>query len=349
MPKKALIVDDSALVRKQLTELIQADGFEVDTAKNGQDAVEKATANNYDAITMDINMPVMDGLSATEIIMQENPTPILMISSLTTGDASATFDALDLGAVDYVGKPGTFNVGLNQNSDDILEKLHTIVKIPKRRLKAHSHKRINSMEASAGNNSTVQKEEAKSFILIGASTGGPSLIEDICKALPANFPHAICIVQHMPEKFTASFASRLNSLSQVEVIESKNGDIPMTGTVYIAKGGSHLHFTKKVSGKIVLKNGVSRVERFFVPSVDEMFDSALTVFESSQLLTILLTGIGDDGANGMVAIKQAGGYTIAENEESATVYGMPKEATLRGGTSEQMPFKRILQRIVSHK
>ena len=296
---------------------------------------------------MDINMPVMDGLSATEIIMKEKPTPILMVSSLTTADASATFDALDLGAVDYVGKPGTFNVGLSQNGEDIVEKLTCISKIPTRRLKARSSARLNAIQEST--QQEIPKNEAKTVVLIGASTGGPSLIEEICKALPVNYPHAVCIVQHMPEKFTTSFAQRLDKLSDISVCEAKNGEALMSSTVYVAKGGLHMHFAKKVSGKIILRHATNSTKRFFIPSVDEMFNSAIGVFDPKNMLTILLTGIGDDGADGMANIKSAGGFTIAESEESATVYGMPKEAAKRGGVNEQLPFKRILQRIISHK
>lgn len=343
MAKKILVVDDSALVRKQIGTLLSNEGYEVEFARNGKEAVEKATSFEYSAITMDINMPVMDGLSAVEKIMQTNPTPILMVSSLTTEDAPITFDALDLGALDFVAKPGTLSI--DTDSDEIIKKIRSITRIAKTRL---SRRRVR-LPKNIEKESKEINEDATSAVLIGSSTGGPNLIESICASLPYDFPHAVCVVQHMPEKFTNAFAERLNKSSKLNVVESKDGVTLQKGHIYIAKGGVHLHFRKKISGRITLKHAESTTKRFFIPSVDEMFFSALDVFESNKLLAIELTGIGDDGADGMVALKKAGVYTIAESEESATVYGMPKEAFLRGGTCEVLHFDKILRKIVSYR
>lgn len=350
MAKRVLIVDDSALVRRQLSELLVSAGYEVDVAKNGKDAIEKATLQNYDAITMDINMPELDGLSAVAEIMQKNPTPILMISSLTTEDAPTTIEALENGALDYVAKPGTLNLGLEQTSQEILTKLEAVCKISKRRL-INRRSKVRPTILKTPKESQIKKSSNsfKGVVLIGSSTGGPGLIEEICASLPADYPHAVFVVQHMPEKFTAAFAQRLDRVSKLRVKESEHNEEITGGTVYVAKGGTHMRFAKKVSGKIVIRHEESSIKRFFKPSVDEMYFSAIEVFNPKDIFAVQLTGIGDDGADGMVAIKKAGGYTIAESEETAVVYGMPKEAFLRGGTCEVLPFPKIVSKIVSYR
>ncbi len=350
MAKKILVVDDSALVRKQLSAILMKEGYEVEVAKNGKEACEKALNFNFNAITMDINMPIMDGLSALKEIMTHNPTPVLMVSSLTTEDASITLEALELGAIDYVAKVGTFSICKDES--DLINKIRFVARIPKTRLEAKRvvrGKTIRNLKETRIAEKEISKESANSVVLIGSSTGGPGLIEEICTWLPKDFPHAVCVVQHMPEKFTATFAERLNKASKLQVKESEDNEELLRGVVYVAKGGTHLHFRKKVSGKIILKHGNAREKRFFTPSVDEMYFSALENFAPNKMLAVLLTGIGDDGANGMVALKKSGVFTIAESEESATVYGMPKEAYLRGGTCEVLPFAKILRKITSYR
>lgn len=345
--KRILIADDSALVRKQITEIVSDLGFEVDTARNGAEAVEKATASQYDVITMDINMPIMDGLTAVRKIMQARPTPILMISSLTTESAQITMEALDAGAVDYISKPGTMNVGRNENAEDIVQKVKSLSRIPPRRLKTITRRSVvrerpqSVREATRIENKSTA--DVTKVLLIGASTGGPGLLEQICSSLPSSFGYAVCIVQHMPEQFTAAFATRLDKNSALPVIEAKDHMELYPGNIYLARGGVHMHFAKKVTGRVVIREEKKKGSSFFQPSVDEMFISALKVFSGEQIVGVLLTGIGDDGANGMVAIKQAGGFTIGESEETATVYGMPKEAYDRGGVSQQLPFPKILR------
>ena len=351
MAKKVLIVDDSALVRKQLTEIISSLDFEIDVAKNGQEAVDKATSMQYDVITMDINMPVMDGLEAVKHIMNEQPTAILMVSSLTTADATITMDALDLGAIDFIAKPGTMNVGKNENRDEILELVKSLSRIPKRRLartmpKSHKRERAVDTKKSA---STLDSKDIDKVILIGSSTGGPGLIEQICSALPANYKHPVCIVQHMPEQFTAAFATRLDRKCSLNVQETSQNMELLPGNVYVARGGVHMHFAKKISGKIVVREDKDKGECFFQPSVNEMMKSSLSVFDAQKIIGVMLTGIGDDGADAMVELKKAGSYTLGESEASATVYGMPKEAYDRGGICKQLDFKDILKEIVTFK
>jgi two-component system chemotaxis response regulator CheB len=351
MSKTVLIVDDSALVRKQLSELISANlDFEIDFAKNGQEAVKMATSKNYDVITMDINMPVMDGLTAVGKIMESNPTPILMVSSLTSENAATTMEALDLGAIDYITKPGTMNIGKRENSQDIIEKVDALSKISRRRLGRKATRRpVTERKVarertphSAGESKTIRK-----VILIGASTGGPGLIEQLCASFPADYPHPVCIVQHMPEQFTEAFAARLNRSSNLEVHHSKHGMEVLPGNVYLARGGSHMKFNKKVSGTIAISEDDNDYGRFFKPSVDEMYMSGLNVFGGSKIVAVILTGIGDDGAEGMLDIRKAGGHTIGESEESCTVYGMPRVAFDIGAVQEQMDFSQIVKKIAT--
>ena len=350
MSKKILIVDDSALVRKQLRGIISELNFEIDMAKNGKEAIDKALSTNYDVITMDINMPVLDGISAVKEIMQKNPTAILMVSSLTSANASITIEAMELGAIDFVLKPGTMNVGVAQSGEEILQKVRTLSRIPRRRLKPptivldKNDRGKPKKEPTAPVHTKLDK-----IVLIGASTGGPGLIEQIVASLPEDYPQAVCIVQHMPEQFTRAFAERLARVTNLPVHESSNNDEVLPGHIYLARGGVHLHLRKKTSGKIVTFDGKEKNNRFFQPSVDELYESALKVFPAEKIFAVLLTGIGDDGADGMVKIKQHGGYTIAESEESATVYGMPKQAYERGGTCEVLSFDKIKQKILSFK
>lgn len=350
MGKKVLIVDDSALVRKQLSEMIATLDYEIDIAKNGQEAVSKALECQYDLITMDINMPVMDGIEATRQIMKEKPTAILMISSLTTEDAGITMDALDLGALDYIAKPGTMNVGKKENREEILDKVKSLSRISPRRLKRNlvtkSLKRERKIVTPSKEvRPTSSSRELDKIVLIGSSTGGPGLIEQICASLPLNYKHAVCIVQHMPAQFTGAFVTRLDRASTLPVHETKSNMEILPGNVYIARGGVHLNFTKKVSGKIVVRENTRKGDSFFQPSVDEMMDSAGETFDSTKLVGVILTGIGDDGADGIVKLKKAGAYTLGESERSATVYGMPKEAYDRGGIMEQLDFSSILKKI----
>ena len=354
MAKKVLIVDDSALVRKQLIEMIETLGFEIDTAKNGKEAVDKATSMQYDVITMDINMPVMDGIEAVKQIMQKQPTAILMISSLTTEDATITMDALDLGAVDYIAKPGTMNVGKRENREDILAKVKSLSRIPTRRLRrkavappTRERRRTVSNEKVVLNNKSSL--DITKVVLIGSSTGGPGLIEQICAALPSDYKYPVCVVQHMPAQFTKAFADRINRASALEVHESAQNMELVPGNVYIARGGVHMNFAKKVSGKIVIREDKEKGKNFFQPSVNDMMHSALETFGGQNIVGVILTGIGDDGADAMVELKNAGGYTLGESEESATVYGMPKEAYDRGGVMEQLDFMQILKKIATLK
>jgi len=350
LSKKILIVDDSALVRKQLRGLIEDLDFEIDIAKNGQEAIDKALENDYDVITMDINMPVLDGISAVKEIMKKNPTAILMVSSLTSENASVTMEAMEYGAIDFILKPGTMNVGVEESRREIIQKIKSLSRIPKRRIKAPTRvEKISSRVSAEQKQQPSPPTVLDKIVLIGVSTGGPGLVEQIVASLPLDYAQPVLIVQHMPEQFTLAFAERLARVTEMPVHHTSSNDEVLPGHIYLASGGVHLHLRRKASGKVVTFDCKDKNERFFQPAVDELFASALKVMPAEKIFAVLLTGIGDDGAEGMVAIKSAGGYTVAESEATCTVYGMPKEAYDKGGVSQMMDFPDILKKIVSYK
>ncbi|WP_457642694.1 chemotaxis-specific protein-glutamate methyltransferase CheB [Persephonella sp.] len=351
MKKRVLVVDDSALVRRILTKILEDMGLEVDTAKDGREAVEKALKNRYDLITVDIEMPHKNGIQVIKEIMDKAPTRILVISAYTTEDAELTLEALDSGALGYITKPGKIGTSLQQIQQEIQQKVEEILKVPKFKILMNKKKAEKLKEdfiklKNIDTEHYTPNDDLK-YVLIGASTGGPRLIETIATTLPENYPYPVCVVQHMPVNFTKKFAERLNSISRLTVVEASNGEEVVGGKMIIGKGGWHLHFSKRsTDGVVICKLAPNTRGRFFVPSVDEMFFSALEVIDPKKIMAILLTGIGDDGADGMVALRKAGAYTIAESEETAIVYGMPKEAYLRGGAVKVLPFPEIVEEIL---
>jgi two-component system chemotaxis response regulator CheB len=350
MAKSVLVVDDSALIRKQLGGVLDKAGYDVGFAKNGLEAVEFVKEYDFDAITMDINMPVMDGLSAVKEIMKIKATPILMVSSLTSEDADITFECLDAGAIDFLLKPGTITLKLDESEQEILQKIASATKIQKNRLKIRkqaNQKKLHLGKIKKIDHKTVHKNKAPDkLVLVGSSTGGPGLIEEIVSALPAEYPYPVVVIQHMPDNFTAGFAKRLNNYTDLEVLESKNGMEVYRGKVIIANGGKHLVLAKKASGALVVRPK-EKNQRFFTPSVDELFLSALKAYDVKNILAVELTGIGDDGAEGMLALRKAGAYTLAEDETTAVVYGMPKSCWENGGAMKKMPFPKLLQEILA--
>ncbi|WP_457750200.1 chemotaxis-specific protein-glutamate methyltransferase CheB [Sulfurimonas sp.] len=337
--KKILVVDDSAVIRRYLITLLAKNSYEVDFARNGQEALEKLQKEHFSLVTLDIEMPVLNGIETLREIMKLKPTRVLMISSYVHDNSDVTLEALDLGAIDYIPKPKS-SVDIAKISDEILRKVQAALQVlPQFLKKTELHVESSILKVNA--------DVDMGFVLIGASTGGPRLIEQICKALPASYPHAVCVVQHMPTEFTANFAKRLNSVSEITVAEAQEGMELEKGKVIIAKGGKHLHFRKKLKKySVTLAENIR--ERFFVPSVDEMFLSAAVVMPAGKIFAVELTGIGDDGADGMVELRRLGAYTIAESEKTAVVYGMPKEAAERGGASKVLDFEDIVKEILKY-
>ncbi|BAI80666.1 chemotaxis-specific methylesterase CheB [Deferribacter desulfuricans SSM1] len=341
---KVLVVDDSALMRKRIKEMLESDPkIEViGLARNGEDAIKKAKELSPDVITLDVNMPVMDGLTALKLIVEEEICPVIMVSSLTQKDAEITFKALELGAFDFVPKPGgTISLNIDQIRDDLIRKVKAAVKG-----KFKTLKRSVDRKKTIKRRITRRKENESGFkaICIGISTGGPKTIFDVLPYLPKDINAAIFLVQHMPPGFTASFAKRLDNYCEIKVKEAEAGDIVEPGICYLGKGGYHLTLFQRLNKDIILRLP-TKPEHLFMPSVDVMMDSVVKIFQSNTI-GVLMTGMGDDGAEGMVKIKNAGGYTIAESEETAVVFGMPAEAIKRGGADIVLPSYEIANEIL---
>ncbi len=342
--KKILIASGSPIERKFLSKIVEELGFVVDTAKDKEEILSNIKNNRYELVILDSKILKKEGLNLVKEILNLKQVKILILASKE--DLNIALQAIDEGALDFIEKPASIAVSLNTIEKELKEKINQLTSLKK--YKTHPHftseklKKDTDTETQSTTTSTDQK-----VILIGSSTGGPGYIETIARSLPENYPHPICVVQHMPPNFTKKFAERLDSLSKVKVVEASNGEELSPGKMIIGKGGWHLHFMKKDGdNKVVCKLIPNTSKRFFVPSVDEMYFSALKVFNPKNVVAILLTGIGDDGADGMVALKKAGAYTIAESEETAVVYGMPKEAYIRGGTVKVLPFPKIVEEIL---
>lgn len=344
---RVLVVDDSALMRKVLTRIIESSSdFEViDVARDGEDAVEKARTLHPDVITMDVNMPKMDGLTALQIIVEEAIAPVVVVSSLTQDGSVTTFEALELGAFDCVAKPGgTVSTNLDLVQGELLEKLRAACETSRKR-------RILQRLAQRKVVSPVEKKVfhrgqpllSFSAVAIGISTGGPKTIYDVLPFLPAELNAAVFLVQHMPPAFTKSYAERLNTYCALRVVEAENGMLVEPGVVYVGKGGYHLKVERRGDEIVVLLSTIPK--HMFMPSVDVMMMSVLEVF-GDQMVGVLMTGMGDDGAEAMVRIRQSGGYTIAESEETAVVFGMPQEAIVRGGADVVLPSYQVYKEIV---
>lgn len=349
-----LIADDSALMRRVLKKIIDEDDrlFVAGTARDGEDAIIKARELRPDVISMDINMPVKDGLSALAEIMAEEICPVVMVSSLTQKGAEATFEALELGAFDYVAKPeGTVSADMSLVAREIVRKLKAAAKSNLMSSLARRREIRRGASTLPGKRPSPPKRTRRTgsvlthkAVAIGVSTGGPKILFDVLPLLPADLNAVVLVVQHMPESFTSSFADRLDHYCQIPFVEGKAGLTLEPGKGYLARGGSHLVLYKKGNREVVIRNS-TRPDHQFMPSVDVMMHSVLEIY-GNRTIGVLMTGMGTDGAEGMVSIKAAGGFTIAESEESAIVFGMPQEAIKRGGASIVVPNWRIAEKIV---
>ncbi|MBF0117999.1 MAG: chemotaxis response regulator protein-glutamate methylesterase [Desulfobacterales bacterium] len=332
---KVLIVDDSALVRSILTSIFErtSDIKVVATANDPYFARDKFKKFEPDVITLDIEMPKMDGLTFLEKLMNYKPTPVIMISSLTEKGAEATLKALALGAVDFVTKPRMdIESNFEQLASEIIEKVRMSAKANLKRVSPapviHSDQKILIDDVlQSHKRKCVGKEPV---ICIGASTGGTIAIENILKELPANIP-GIVVVQHMPQGFTKAFSERLNQFTKIEVLEAVSGMDVKQGRAIIAVGGKHLMLQKGIKGYFVdVKDGppVNRHK----PSVDILFRSAANT-AGKNAMGIILTGMGDDGAKGLKDLYDNGAFTVAQDEKTCTVFGMPRAAIEIGGVS----------------
>jgi two-component system chemotaxis response regulator CheB len=343
--KKVLVVDDSALMRKLLTGVLVEGGYEVKSARNGAEGVEMVVQWQPDVVTLDINMPEMDGLTALSLIMSARPTPVVMVSSLTEKGALATFEALALGAVDFIPKPGgTISLHVDDIKLMLLDKVRAAARAqmggPGSRRPAPAKLPPKPAPRPAAVAPGRGSAQVAGIVLIGVSTGGPRTLEDILPRLPANFPWAILVSQHMPANFTDTFARRMDGLCAMKVAEVAVAMPLAAGHVYIGRGGTDL----SVSDRAGVLHAAPRPESPAVlwhPSVEVMVDSAMKHLPPQRLVGVMLTGMGNDGATAMKRLHSAGGRTIAEAAETAVVFGMPHELIELQGASLVLPCNHI--------
>ena len=348
---KLLIVDDSALMRRQLATLFEAEGdFLIRQVRNGKEAIDENRDFQPDVVTLDINMPEMDGITALSLMMAERPVAVVMVSSLTEKGALATFEALNLGAVDYIAKPGgTISLSIGEIKNELVSKV-----------RAAARARVKGKGSSArGLAQRLRDERAKpverplavrrgvvgeGLVLIGVSTGGPRTLEDILPLLPADFPWPVLVAQHMPASFTRPFADRLDSICALSVVEAAHPMPLEPGTIYIGKGGADILVTQRVGKLTVIAKPENR-DFLWHPSVELMGRSVLEHCDPARVIGVMLTGMGYDGADAFTEIKKRGGRTIAESQESSVVFGMPAELIERGGASLVLHSEKIAAQI----
>ncbi len=340
---KVLIVDDSAFMRNALTHMLSSEpSIEVvGYGRDGRDALDLIKTLNPDVVTLDIEMPIMDGLTALEQIMKNYPRPVLMISSLTNQGAESTLKALDLGALDYLPKYQEGAVGFAVAQNELITKIKAIAR-------RGSHMQAKSKEDSVlnkikladkhGSNLASGKSNAvaavkkappvnmtgipkRNIVVIGVSTGGPPAVQKVLAALPENFPACILIAQHMPKAFTNAFANRLASLCKIKVFEAKDGDKLTNGVAYICPGGQHISIGVKGALPFI-KISEEPKDALYKPAANILNDSAAVL--GNKVVGVTMTGMGSDGSLGTKTLKAKGGYIIAQDEASSTVYGMPK-------------------------
>ena len=371
---RVLVADDSAFMRKILSDMFnrQSDFQVVGTAINGKDTIAKVKELKPDLLTLDVTMPVMDGLEALAVIMDECPLPVVMFSSLTQRGTDATVRALSLGAVDFISKAGGPISKIDSVEPELLAKCRAAAKahVAKFQQSAADSKPLTytpkevqrrtgmvlgqkpiikrvpapSTTPSPRPSLSVAMATGKKLVVIGTSTGGPQALQTVITRLPGNLPCGVVIVQHMPAGFTKSLAERLDSISEIAVKEAENDELIKPGQVYIAPGNFHLRIFPAGGGnrKIVLSQeppvGNHR------PAVNVMFDSAAPF--GRDLVSVIMTGMGSDGCEGMKKIKANGGYSIAQDESSCVVYGMPKAVVDAGLADEIKPLTKIAEAIV---
>lgn len=367
---RVLVVDDSALMRRQLVSMLENEPeFEIEIARNGREALQQLDRFGPDVITLDINMPEMDGLTALSHIMVQRPTPVVMLSSLTEKGAIATLEAMALGAVDYLPKPdGTISLSIDQVRGELLCKVRAAARArvrtastsrapasatrtepltPRREAPGlQPARRITpAARTVAAPVAPATGKHPFGLVVIGVSTGGPRTLEEILPHLPAYFPWPVLVAQHMPVAFTGAFANRLNNQCALNVVEVTQPVALEPGKVYIAQGGSDMYVSDR-GGRLfaVMKPADRRYP--WHPSVEALVESALRQCPPQKLITVMLTGMGDDGANAMVDVHRRGGRTIAESERSAVVFGMPGELIKRGGATLTLDSGQIADQLI---
>ena len=352
---KVLVVDDSALVRKLFSRVLSEDSdFEVQVARNGLEALAQLEPFQPDVITLDVQMPQMDGLQCLDRVMVQRPCPVVMVSAVTAEGAEATLEALRLGAVDFVPKPaGAVSLRMQEFGPTLKEKVRTAAAArlsASHRLRERVQFRIGGAPAGRRARPPVEPEDrtapasGEGLVLVGTSTGGPPALEALLAPLPASFPWPIVVAQHMPAGFTGPLAKRLSGLCTLRVLEVTQPTRLEDGCVYIGRGDADLVVSKRPSGLIAMPVP-SDPDYPWHPSTDRLVRSAMRHLPAAQLVGVLMTGMGNDGAEALAALHAQGGATIAEAEETAIVWGMPGELARSGGADYVLPLPKIAKRL----
>lgn len=344
MKIKVLVIDDSALIRSLLTEIInsQKDMEVVGAAPDPLVAREMIKQLNPDVLTLDVEMPKMDGLDFLEKLMRLRPMPVLMVSTLTERGSEITMRALELGAVDFVTKPkSSISEGMRSYTVEITDKLRAAAQAKVAQI-ARPTAGTGGAAPSMLKNPLISSEK---LLIIGASTGGTEAIKSFLMQMPSDCP-GILITQHMPAGFTKSFANRLDSLCKISVKEAEGGERILPGHAFIAPGDKHLMLARSGANYVTQLSDAPPVSRH-KPSVDVLFDSAAT-YAGKNAIGVIMTGMGKDGAAGMAKMRQAGAFNFAQNEESCVVYGMPREAVAHGGVNEVAHLNDLPRLVLSH-
>lgn len=336
LPIKVLVVDDSAFMRGVLVRKIESDRrFKVvDTAANGREAIDKTLALKPDVVTLDVDMPVMNGIEALKEIVRQSQAAVLMVSARTEAGAAVTLEALSLGAVDFIPK--------SRGTERIHDKLLAAAEARSNRSRAQASRPATIARVAPPQPRLAGGAAARAKIcIIGSSTGGPQALKAVLTQLPDNLPVPVVVAQHMPPQFTKALAQRLNELCKAKVVEASDGDALTRGVVYVSPGGMQTRVT--ASG---LKVAPDQGESLYKPSVDVLAESARSAF-GKNVLGVMLTGMGADGANEFVKLRKLGGHIIAQDQASCVVYGMPRSLVEAGGADEVLPLDQIGARIRS--
>ena len=338
---RVLVVDDSALMRTLITEMLSAaDGIEVvGTAKTGLEAITKAQKLAPDVVTLDVEMPELGGIEALRHIMRKTNSKVIMLSGISSADV--TYEALASGAIDFIAKPsGTFSPDIGKVSGELIEKIRVASSVEATQLRV---KRITRARRPEPPRATA-KNGAAIAVIIGSSTGGPAAVERVLSDLPPDIPAACLVVQHLPVGFSDSFARRLGRFSQLDVRQGGAGDKVQPGVAYVAPAGQHMTVVERPTMGAVIRLDSSPPISGLRPAADRTMESAANVY-GQDAIGVLLTGMGSDGALGMVQIKRQGGYNIAQDEQTCVVYGMPRAAVERGVVDRVVPLQDIAAEI----
>ncbi len=349
---KVLVVDDSAFMRKMIADIINSspEMEVIAKARNGREAINRVKELQPDVVTMDIEMPEMDGLTALQSIMRETPVPVIMLSSLTREGADQTLRALQLGAVDFIAKPsGQISLDIEQVSQDIVKKIIAVAGTRRKLMNLNNSTEIPILSKGMGTKYFPRDQALNNLVLIGTSTGGPKALYQVIPGLPAEINAAVLVVQHMPPGFTRSLAERLDALSGIKVKEAEQGEKIVPGCVYIAPGDYHMALSNKGREKAVKELYISLEQSpprgGLRPAVDVLLESAAEKFWS-HMVAVIMTGMGHDGARGIRQLKARGARIIAEDPSTCIVYGMPKAAIETGMVDKIVPLPGISEEIL---